>query len=105
MILSRLPGRIPYMSLAVSVTVFRFEQTTDITRFLPAGSDLRLARISHEVARSKLMRVVVLTIGGFDRNLGGRQSCLSQVAIHGAGSDEISSQSSVSAGESVGGEP
>lgn len=54
------------LALAVAVVALRFELTTSIGHFLPAGADTRLVQISHAVADSELTRTVVLTLGGPD---------------------------------------
>lgn len=54
------------LALAAVICVLRFEVTTDITHFLPSGTDRRLAHISRAVADSELSRTIVLTIGGPD---------------------------------------
>src|SRR4051794_37675709 len=40
----------------------RMKGTTDITHFLPAGSDHRMARLSRELADSPLTRTLILSI-------------------------------------------
>jgi len=44
-------------------SALRMEVTTDITHFLPAGSDHRMARLSRELADSPLTRTLILSIG------------------------------------------
>ena len=56
-----------YKALGMDPTEFDyrvFEITTEITHFLPEGTDRRLAQISRAVAESELTRTVVLTVGG-----------------------------------------
>jgi predicted exporter len=53
--------------LAASMTaycVLRLQVTTDITHFLPAGSDHRLAELSRSLSDSTLTRTLILSIGG-----------------------------------------
>lgn len=44
-------------------SALRLEVTTDITHFLPAGSDHRMAQLSRELADSPLTRALILSIG------------------------------------------
>src|SRR5438552_13067940 len=44
-------------------SALRLEVTTDITHFLPAGSDHRMAQLSRELADSPLTRTLILSIG------------------------------------------
>jgi predicted exporter len=54
---------------AASMTAYcvcRMQVTTDITHFLPAGSDHRLAELSRALSDSTLTRTLILSIGGGD---------------------------------------
>src|SRR4051812_44278243 len=44
-------------------SALRLEVTTDITHFLPAGADHRMAQLSRELADSPLTRTLILSIG------------------------------------------
>jgi predicted exporter len=44
-------------------SALRMKVTTDITHFLPAGSDHRMAQLSRELADSPLTRTLILSIG------------------------------------------
>jgi predicted exporter len=52
-------------ALAVAMAVYcalRLQVTTDITHFLPAGSDHRLAQLSRQLADSALTRTMILSV-------------------------------------------
>jgi predicted exporter len=53
-----------WLIVAAIVCASRFSVTTEITRFLPSGTDRRLAPISAALADSELTRTVILTVGG-----------------------------------------
>jgi len=56
-------------ALATAMVVFcamRLRVTTDITHFLPAGTDHRLAELSRRLADSALTRTLILDVGGDD---------------------------------------
>src|SRR6185369_2692679 len=44
-------------------SALRLQVTTDITHFLPAGADHRLAQLSRELADSPLTRTLILSVG------------------------------------------
>lgn len=52
--------------LAAVYCALNLEVTTEITHFMPEGTDRRLSQISRAVADSELTRTVVLTVGGPD---------------------------------------
>lgn len=52
--------------LAAFYCALKFEVTTEITHFLPEGTDRHLGQISRAMADSELTRTVVLTVGGPD---------------------------------------
>src|SRR6187402_409342 len=55
--------------LAVGMIVFcalRLRVNNDITHFLPAGTDHRLAELSRRLADSSLTRTLILDVGGAD---------------------------------------
>jgi predicted exporter len=56
-------------ALAIAMIVFcalRLRVTNDITHFLPAGTDHRLADLSRRLADSSLTRTLILDVGGAD---------------------------------------
>jgi predicted exporter len=56
-------------ALAIAMIVFcalRLRVTTDITHFLPAGTDHELADLSRRLADSPLTRTLILDVGGAD---------------------------------------
>jgi predicted exporter len=56
-------------AVAVAMTTFcatRLRVTTDITHFLPSGSDHRLANLSRQLADSSLTRTLILSVGAPD---------------------------------------
>jgi predicted exporter len=56
-------------AVAVAMIVFcalRLRVTTDITHFLPAGTDHELAELSRRLADSALTRTLILDVGGAD---------------------------------------
>jgi len=56
-------------AVAAAMTIFcatRLRVTTDITHFMPAGSDHRLARLSRQLADSSLTRTLILSVGAPD---------------------------------------
>ncbi|HMF43348.1 MAG TPA: hypothetical protein VKQ32_21900, partial [Polyangia bacterium] len=56
-------------ALAIAMVAFcalRLRVTTDITHFLPAGTDHELAELSRRLADSALTRTLVLDVGGSD---------------------------------------
>lgn len=52
------------MAAAAIFCALRLKVTTDITHFLPADSDHRLAALSHRLADSTLTRTLIVSIGG-----------------------------------------
>jgi predicted exporter len=52
------------MAAAAVYCALRIKVTTDITHFLPAGSDHRLAELSRRLADSTLTRTLIISIGG-----------------------------------------
>ncbi|HEY2904146.1 MAG TPA: MMPL family transporter [Polyangia bacterium] len=49
---------------AATFCALRLKVTTDITHFLPAGSDHRLATLSRRLADSSLTRTLIVSVGG-----------------------------------------
>ena len=57
------------VAVAAAMAVFcalRLRVTTDITHFMPAGSDHRLAALSRQLADSSLTRTLILDVGAPD---------------------------------------
>src|SRR5216684_7575530 len=52
------------MAAAAIYCGLRLKVTTDITHFLPAGSDHRLATLSRRLADSTLTRTLIVSVGG-----------------------------------------
>ncbi|HVR62830.1 MAG TPA: MMPL family transporter [Polyangia bacterium] len=52
------------MAAAAIYCALRLKVTTDITHFLPAGSDHRLAELSRRLADSTLTRTLIVSVGG-----------------------------------------